>query len=84
MVKEFLAHPGGEKFYPQLLKGFGVDINAAPDKTLKPEQAEAKKKSDLMMMSFLNDLPAYKLVNFSAGKFSYEMLDNIIKQINQQ
>ncbi|WP_216848914.1 glycoside hydrolase family 3 C-terminal domain-containing protein [Pedobacter sp. L105] len=84
MVKEFLAHPGGEKFYPQLLKGFGVDVNQAPPKNMTTEQTEAKKKSDLMMMSFLSDLPAYKLVYFSGGHFSFETLDEIVKQINQQ
>lgn len=83
MVKEFLRHPNGKKFYPELLKSFGVDVNQAPAKGETPEQTQAKKKANLMMMSFLNDLPAYKLVYFSAGKFSYKMLDDMLTEINK-
>ncbi|RZM25446.1 MAG: glycosyl hydrolase [Pedobacter sp.] len=83
MIKEFLAHPKGKAFYPQMLKTFGVDVTKAPDANLNAEQAQAKKKSDLMMMSFLNDLPAYKLVYFSAGNFSFKMLDDMLTEINK-
>lgn len=83
MVKEFLNHPKGKQFYAELVKGFGVDIEQAPAKNETPEQTQAKKKATLMLLTVINDLPAYKLVYFSAGKFSYERLDEILNEINK-
>lgn len=81
MLKDFRAHPKGKLIYPVLMKSFGIDLTAKPDEKLSPEQRKAKEKTNLMMMTMLNDMPVYKLINFSGGKFSNQMLEDILKKV---
>jgi beta-glucosidase len=32
-------------------------------------------------MVFVNDMPVYKLINFSEGKFTEQMLNDILAQV---
>lgn len=83
MVKEFKNHPNGKAYYRDLVKAFGIDLDSAPPKNLSPEQLLAKKKSDRMMLAFVNDAPVYKLLYVSDGKFTEKMLDEIINNANK-
>ncbi|QNK64923.1 glycoside hydrolase family 3 C-terminal domain-containing protein [Pedobacter sp. PAMC26386] len=81
MLKDFRSHPKGKVFYPILMKSFGLDLTQKPDEKLSEEQKRAKEKTSHMVMTLLNDLPVYKLVTFSGGKFSNKMLDDILSQV---
>jgi beta-glucosidase len=82
LVKEFKNHPKGEAFYPQLLK---VLMGAPPQEqnSVKrtPHEERARKKAEMSAMVFYNDMPVYKLIPFSEGRFTEEMLDAILAQV---
>jgi beta-glucosidase len=66
MLKDFEKHPKGKAFYPQLAEAFGLG---------KPDEA------DMAVRAFLDDMPVYKVCAFSQGKFTEEMLKEILKQV---
>jgi beta-glucosidase len=86
LLKEFKCHPKGKAFYPQLAEAFGLgnpDEFSETKPELTPAQAAAKKKADRATSSFLQDMPVYKVCAFSEGKFTEEMLEEILKKSNQ-
>jgi beta-glucosidase len=66
LLKDFENHPKGEAFYPQLVEAFGMG---------KPEEA------DMAVRAFLDDMPVYKVCAFSEGKFTEQMLNEILNQV---
>jgi beta-glucosidase len=66
LLKDFENHPKGKVFYPQLAEAFGLG---------NPDEA------DIAVRAFLDDMPVYKVCAFSEGKFTDEMLKEILKQV---
>ena len=66
LLKDFEKHPKGKAFYPQLAEAFGLG---------KPDEA------DMAGRAFLDDMPVYKVCAFSEGKFTEQMLNEILKQV---
>jgi len=66
LLKDFENHPKGKAFYPQLKEAFGL---GNPD------------ESDMATRAFLDDMPVYKVCAFSAGRFTEEMLREILKEV---
>ncbi|KFE60866.1 glycoside hydrolase family 3 C-terminal domain-containing protein [Hyalangium minutum] len=82
MVKEFKNHPKGEAFYSRLAKVImGEPSPDAGQVKRTPQEERARKKADLSTLVFVNDMPVYKLVNFSEGKFTEQMLNDILAQV---
>lgn len=79
MLKAFRDHPKGSAFYPELIKAAGLNVSPTAEST--PEDDAAKKKADMAMMAFLNDMPANKLPAFSRGEFTDRRLDEILEQV---
>lgn len=73
-IQDWLNHPKGKVFVQPMLNsmmgGFG-DAN---------ERSEEEKRDMQMMMS---QMPMIKLVIFSGGAFSMQMLDGMLAQVNQ-
>jgi beta-glucosidase len=81
LLKEFAVHPKGKAFYGELVAAFGLGNPAEQpehDLNLSPEEAATKKKSDMAVKAFLDDMPAYKVCAFSEGRFSEKRLDEIL------
>lgn len=81
-VKEFKNHPKGQAFYLQLAKiimgeGYGEPSNVKRT----PQEERARKKAEMSTLVFVHDMPVYKLVAFSEGKFSEQMLNDILAQV---
>src|SRR5580704_13097228 len=66
LLKEFENHPKGKAFYPQLAEAFGLG---------NPDEA------DMAVRAFLDDMPVYKVCAFSEGKFTEQVLTEILKQV---
>jgi beta-glucosidase len=84
LLKEFAKHPKGKAFHLQLVEafGFGNPYEQTEDvSTLTPEEAAAKKKADMAVRAFLDDMPVYKVCRFSEGRFTEERLEDILKQV---
>jgi beta-glucosidase len=66
LLKEFAKHPKGKAFHPQLVEAFGL---GTPD------------EADIAVKAFLDDMPVYKVCAFSEGRFTEEMLEDILKKV---
>jgi beta-glucosidase len=66
LLKEFSNHPKGKAFHPQLVEAFGMG---------NPDEA------DMAVRAFLDDMPVYKVCAFSEGRFTEEMLEDILKKV---
>jgi beta-glucosidase len=81
LLKEFLHHPTGKAFYKELVEAFGL---GNPDEQLDQlsnmtiEESVTKKKSDMAVKAFLDDMPVYKVCAFSEGRFAEERLEAIL------
>jgi beta-glucosidase len=83
LLKDFKRHPKGKVFYPQLAEAFDLGIpdeQVEVDSNLTPDETAAKKKADMMIKAFLDDMPVYKVCAFSAGKFAEERLEAILEK----
>jgi beta-glucosidase len=84
LLKEFASHPKGKAFHLQLVEAFGLGNPYEQTEelsTLTPEEAAAKKKADMAVKAFLDDMPVYKVCRFSEGRFTEERLEDILKQV---
>jgi beta-glucosidase len=82
MVKEFRDHPKGKAFYPRLANVIMGEASAEQQGVKRsPEEERARKKAEMSTLVFVNDMPAYKLVLFSEGKFTEQMLNDILAQV---
>jgi beta-glucosidase len=81
LLKELQNHP---KFYNEFVEAFGLENPDDPpedDSNLTAEKAAAKKKADMAVKAFLDDMPLYKVCAFSEGRFSEERLEAILQQV---
>lgn len=82
LLKDFANHPKGKAVYAKLMEGMGTMFGGGESKEpLTPAQEEAKKKMQAMMVAILNEMPVSKLVTMGGGKFTDEMLDAMLKQV---
>jgi beta-glucosidase len=84
LLKEFVNHPTGKKFYSELVEAFGLGNPGEQlevDANLTPEEIMTKTKSDMAVKAFLDDMPVYKVCAFSEGKFGEERLDEILSSL---
>ncbi len=84
LLKEFRNHPKGKAFYNEFAEAFGLgnpDEQLEEGTNLTAEEAVAKKKADMAVKAFLDDMPVYKVCAFSEGKFAEERLETILKQV---
>ena len=84
LLKEFVDHPTGKAFYNELVEAFGLgnpSEQLADDSNLTPEEAVTKKKSDLAVKAFLDDMPVYKVGAFSEGRLGEERLEEILRSL---
>jgi beta-glucosidase len=51
------------------------------DSNLTPEEAATKRKSDMAVKAFLDDMPAYKVCAFSEGRFPEKRLEEILGSV---
>ncbi|SET46056.1 glycoside hydrolase family 3 C-terminal domain-containing protein [Stigmatella erecta] len=81
LVKEFRDHPKGKEFYPRLASIIMGGAAAGTDPKRTPQEERARKKAEMSTLVFVHDMPAYKLINFSEGKFTEQMLNDILAQV---
>jgi beta-glucosidase len=82
MLKELRDHPRGKPFYERLatiITGGGADTRSSAN--LTPQELRARKKVEMSTMVFANEMPIYKLIAFSEGKFTEDMLNDILRQV---
>jgi beta-glucosidase len=79
LLKEFVNHPTGKAFYNELVEAFGLENSHGEQSDLTAEEAVAKKKADMAVQAFLDDMPVYKVLAFSEGRFSEERLEAILR-----
>ena len=83
-LKEFVNHPKGKTFYKELVEAFGLGNpreQPGNDSDLTLEEAAIKRKSDMAVQAFLDDMPVYKVCAFSEGKFTEERLEEILRRV---
>ncbi len=84
LLKEFANHPKGKAFHRQLVEAFGLGNPYEQTEelsTLAPDEAATKRKADMAVTAFLDDMPVYKVCRFSEDRFTEEMLEDILKQV---
>jgi beta-glucosidase len=81
MVKEFKNHPKGQALYPQLKNVIMGSFEEPTPVKRTPREEYARKKAEMSTLVFVNDMPAYKLIAFSEGKFTEQMLNDILAQV---
>jgi beta-glucosidase len=84
LLKDFAIHPKGKAFYGEFVEAFGLGNPAEKseeDSNLTPEEAATKRKSDMAVKAFLDDMPAYKVCGFSEGRFSEKRLEEILGSV---
>jgi len=84
LLKEFINHPKGKGFYNEFVEAFGLGNpgeELEEDANLTGEALVAKRKADMAVKAFLDDMPVYKVCAFSEGRFSEERLDAILRQM---
>jgi beta-glucosidase len=84
LLKEFVDHPTGKAFYSELVEAFGLgnpSEELEDDSNLTPEEAVTKKKSDMAVKAFLDDMPVYKVCAFSEGRLGEERLEEILSSL---
>ncbi|HYH98267.1 glycoside hydrolase family 3 C-terminal domain-containing protein [Hyalangium sp.] len=84
LLKEFKNHPKGQAFYSRLAKVITGETLEEPGRVKRTLQEErARKKAEMSTMAFVNELPVYKLIAFSEGKFTEQMLNDILAQVQR-
>jgi beta-glucosidase len=82
LMKEFAAHPKGKAVYAKLMESMGSMFGGGSStEKLTPAQEDAKKKMQAMMVAVLNEMPVSKLVSMGGGKFTDQMLDAMLLQV---
>ena len=79
-----MDHPKGKAFHIQLVEAFGLGNpyeQTGDTSTLTQEEAAAKRKADMAVKAFLDDMPVYKVCPFSEGKFTEQSLEDVLKQV---
>jgi beta-glucosidase len=74
LVREWIAHPLGKEIIAPLIEG--MVKSSIGDQELPGNPVE-------MINRTLGDMPIIKLINLSQGQFTLEMLDQMIREVNQ-
>jgi|SRR6218665_1127441 len=83
-VKEFLQHPQGKAVHSRLLEaflGYSPDNKPPEPPNLTDEEKAARKKGEDSTLVFINDMPAYKVVNFTQGRLTDQMLEEMLETV---
>ncbi|ATB28453.1 glycoside hydrolase family 3 C-terminal domain-containing protein [Melittangium boletus] len=83
-VKEFLKHPQGKAVHSRLLEaflGYSPDNKPPEPPNLTDEERAARKKGEDSTLVFINDMPAYKVVNFTQGRLTDQMLEEMLETV---
>ena len=80
LLVEFSKNPKGKAFYDQIIGQLYNSMKADPN---APVDEETQKAINSMML-YIKDMPVYKFVLMSEGKFTDEMLDAVIKSVNEE
>ena len=89
LIKDFLDHPQGHRFYEELVKAMGfTDLltstgDAATD-GLTYEQITARQKAHAAELAFVNDMPLNKIPAFSCGAFTEARLNEILLAVEDR
>ena len=84
LLKEFRDHPKGKEFYGELVEAFGLGNpyeQPEEDSRLTMDELLTKRKADMAVKAFLDDMPVYKVCAFSEGKFAEERLEAILRLV---
>ncbi|MDX1667729.1 MAG: glycoside hydrolase family 3 C-terminal domain-containing protein, partial [Saprospiraceae bacterium] len=81
MLKEFAAHPKGRETYEQLVEGI-IQMVGSTDDDMSDIDRENREKAANMMRSFLDDMPIFKMVAFTRGAYSEEMIEELLAKVN--
>jgi beta-glucosidase len=89
LLQDFLACPGGEAAYAEMLGALGFSgLLAPPDEAalarLTPEQLAAKRKGDSAALAFANEMPLYKIPAMSGGRCSDARMDALVRLASGQ
>jgi beta-glucosidase len=74
LVREWTAHPVGKEILTPLIEGMVKSL--VGDQELPGDPVELINRT-------LGEMPIIKLINLSQGKFTLEMLDQMIREVNQ-
>ena len=74
LVREWLSHPAGREIMEPLIQGMVRSF--AGDQELPGNPADMIKRT-------MGEMPIIKLVSYSNGMFTLEMLDEMIREVNQ-
>ncbi len=80
LLVEFSKNPIGKAFYDQIIGQLYSSMQADPN---APVDEETQKAINSMML-YIKDMPVYKFVLMSEGKLTDEMLDAVIKSVNEE
>ena len=85
LLKEFADHPTGKAFYNELVEAFGLGKSRRTTRggfqSDAPKKPLTKRKADMAVKAFLDDMPVYKVCAFSEGRFAEERLEAILASI---
>jgi beta-glucosidase len=84
LLKEFVDHPTGKAFYSELVEAFGLgnpNEQLEDDSNLTPEEVVTKRKSNIAVKAFLDDMPVYKVCAFSEGRLGENRLEEILSSL---
>jgi beta-glucosidase len=73
LIREWMAHPAGKELIAPLLQGMARSSEGGQNLPVDPTE---------MINQIIGDMPVIKLVNFSQGNFTLEMLDQMIYEAN--
>ena len=80
LLIEFSKNPKGKAFYDQVISQMYSFMKIDPNTKIDEEGQKAINS----MMLYINDMPVYKFVLMSEGKFTDEMLEAAIGSINEE
>ena len=83
LLKELNRSPQGMMVYQQMMAGMMQGMMGGGPAAASPEEEAGRKKAAAMMEVFLKEMPLRNLVNMSQGKFSEEMMEGLLEQMNE-
>ncbi|MCB0586697.1 MAG: fibronectin type III-like domain-contianing protein, partial [Phaeodactylibacter sp.] len=83
LLKELKRSPQGQIVYQQLMEDMMKRMGGGAQVASSPDEEANRKKASTMMEVFMRDMPLRNLVRMSQGNFTEEMLEGLLKQINE-
>jgi beta-glucosidase len=82
LIKHFENHPRGRQFYPRLVNA--TNLGLFKDAELDLSDWTERKRSNLSTWAYVDNLPVKKLPALSEGKFTEQMLYEILSDVVQE